>query len=54
MLFSTGLTIGTITATLGRDLGLLNQTQFSVTVVTVILSAIIPSIIAKRFVPKKI
>lgn len=53
MLLSTGLTVGTITATLGRDLGFLNQTQFSVAVTAVILSAIVPTIIAKRFVPTK-
>lgn len=53
LMLSTGLTVGTITATLGRDLGFLNQTQFSVVVTTVILSAIVPTLIAKRFVPEK-
>ena len=54
LLFSTGLTVGTITATLARDLGLINQTQFSVAVITVVLSAIVPTVIAKKFVPKKV
>ena len=54
LLFSTGLTVGSITATLARDLGFINQTQFSVAIVTVILSAIVPTLLAKRFVPRKI
>ncbi len=54
LLFSTGLTVGTITATIGRDLGFLTQEQFSITVIAVILSAVVPTIIAKRFVPKNV
>jgi glutathione-regulated potassium-efflux system ancillary protein KefC len=54
LLFSTGLTIGTIAATAARDMGVLNQTQFTVTLTAVILSAIVPTIIAKRFVPQKV
>ena len=54
MLFSTGLTVGTITATLGRDLGFLSDAQFSIVVTTVILSAVVPTIIAKRFIPTKV
>lgn len=53
MLLSTGLTVGTITATLGRDLGFLDQTQFSIAIIAVILSALVPTLIAKRFVPDK-
>jgi glutathione-regulated potassium-efflux system ancillary protein KefC len=53
MLLSTGLTVGTITATLGRDLGFLDQTQFSVAVTAVIMSAVVPTLIAKRFVPSR-
>jgi len=53
MLLSTGLTVGTITATLGRDLGFLDQTQFSIAVTAVILSAVVPTLIAKRFVPNR-
>jgi glutathione-regulated potassium-efflux system ancillary protein KefC len=54
MLFSTGLTVGTITASLGHDLGFLSDSQFSVVVVAVILSAVVPTLIAKRFVPTKL
>jgi len=54
MLFSTGLTVGTITATLGHQLGYLSDSQFSVIVTVVILSAIVPTLIAKRFVPTKL
>jgi uncharacterized protein YacL len=54
LLFSTGLTVGTITATLGRDLGFLSNTQFSVVVITVILSAVVPTLIAKKFIPTKL
>jgi glutathione-regulated potassium-efflux system ancillary protein KefC len=54
MLFSTGLTVGTITASLGHDLGFLSDSQFSVVVVSVILSAVVPTLIAKRFVPTKL
>lgn len=54
LLFSTGLTVGTITATVARDMGVLNQDQFTVTITAVILSAVVPTIIAKRFVPQKV
>jgi glutathione-regulated potassium-efflux system ancillary protein KefC len=53
MLFSTGLTVGTIVATLGNQLGYLSNDQFSIIVTVVILSAVVPTLIAKRFVPKK-
>ncbi len=53
MLLSTGLTVGTITATLRKDLGFLDQTQFSIAIIAVILSAVVPTLIAKRFVPKE-
>jgi Kef-type K+ transport system membrane component KefB len=53
MLFSTGLTVGTIVATLGHTLGYLSDTQFSIIVTTVILSAVVPTLIAKRSVPTK-
>jgi Kef-type K+ transport system membrane component KefB len=53
MLFSTGLTVGTIVATLGLNLGFLSETQFSVVVTAVILSAVIPTLIAKKFIPSK-
>ena len=54
LLFSTGLTVGSITATLAKDLGFINQTQFSVAIVTVVLSAIVPTVIARRFVPVRL
>lgn len=53
LMFSTGLTVGTITATLALELGLLDKPQFSAVVIAVILSAIVPTIIAKRYLPKK-
>lgn len=54
LLFSTGLTVGTITATIGKDLGFLNEMQFSVTLIAVILSAVVPTAIARRFIPQKV
>jgi regulator of extracellular matrix RemA (YlzA/DUF370 family) len=39
---------------LGHDLGFLSDSQFSVVVVSVILSAVVPTLIAKRFVPTKL
>jgi glutathione-regulated potassium-efflux system ancillary protein KefC len=54
LLFSTGLTVGSITATLAKDLGFINQTQFSVAIVTVVLSAIVPTVIARRFIPVRL
>jgi Kef-type K+ transport system membrane component KefB len=51
MLLSTGLTVGTIVASLGEQLGYLSDTQFSIVVSAVILSAVVPTLIAKRFVP---
>lgn len=53
MLLMTGLTIGIITLTFGKDMNILNQTQFSIAMISVILSAIIPALIAKKFVPMK-
>lgn len=52
ILFSTGLTVGIVTAAFGRDFGFLDQAQFSVVMITVILSAIIPTLIARRFIPR--
>jgi glutathione-regulated potassium-efflux system ancillary protein KefC len=47
LLLSTGLTVGTITVQLGRDLGVLDLNQFSVVLITIILGAIIPAALAK-------
>jgi len=49
LLMSTGLTFGTIASIFGFSNGYLNKTQFSVLIATVILSAVIPTIIAQRF-----
>jgi Kef-type K+ transport system membrane component KefB len=49
LLMSTGLTFGTISATYGLTAGLIDQTQFSVLVFVVVLSAVIPTAIAQRF-----
>ncbi|MCQ5377575.1 MAG: cation:proton antiporter [Candidatus Methanomethylicia archaeon] len=54
LMLSTGLTVGTITATLGFELGFLTKDQFTLVVLGVIMSAIVPTLIAKRFMPRKL
>jgi Kef-type K+ transport system membrane component KefB len=49
LLMSTGLTFGTISSLYGLNAGIIDQAQFSVLVTTVILSAIVPTVIAQRF-----
>jgi Kef-type K+ transport system membrane component KefB len=49
LLMSTGLTFGTISALYGLNNGIIDRTQYSVLVVAVILSAIIPTLIAQKF-----
>jgi len=49
LLMSTGLTFGTISALFGLSRGLLNQGQYTVLVTVVILSAVVPTIIAQAF-----
>lgn len=49
LLMSTGLTFGTISATYGFTAGLINRAQFSILVTVVVLSAVIPTAIAQRF-----
>lgn len=49
LLMSTGLTFGTISALYGLTAGIINRNQFSVLITTVILSAILPTVIAQRF-----
>lgn len=49
LLMSTGLTFGTISALYGLDRGIIDATQFSLLVAVVVLSAIIPTVIAQRF-----
>jgi Kef-type K+ transport system membrane component KefB len=53
LLMSTGLTMGTISSVFGLTAGLIDRTQFSVLVATVVLSAIVPTFIAQKwFQPK--
>ncbi len=49
LLMSTGLTFGTISSLYGLNSGIIDKGQFSVLVTVVILSAIIPTLIAQRF-----
>lgn len=49
LLMSTGLTFGTISSLFGLNAGIIDRAQFSVLVTTVILSAIVPTVIAQRF-----
>lgn len=49
LLMSTGLTFGTISALFGLQNKIINQEQYSVLVTVVILSAIVPTLIAQRF-----
>jgi Kef-type K+ transport system membrane component KefB len=49
LLMSTGLTFGTISSLYGLQAGIIDRTQFSLLVTTVILSAVVPTIIAQRF-----
>jgi hypothetical protein len=46
---STGLTFGTITSLYGLQAGIIDQTQFSLLLTVVVLSAIVPTAIAQRF-----
>jgi Kef-type K+ transport system membrane component KefB len=49
LLMSTGLTFGTISALFGLRNGLIDQTQYTLLVTTVILSAVVPTLIATTF-----
>jgi Kef-type K+ transport system membrane component KefB len=49
LMMSTGLTFGTISALYGLNNGIINKDQFSVIVLTVISTAIIPTLIADIF-----
>jgi len=48
LLMSTGLTFGTISSLYGLNTGIIDRTQFSLLVAVVVLSAIIPTVIAQR------
>lgn len=53
LMMSTGLTFGTISALFGLNNGIIDQTQYSHLVATVIASAVIPTAIANaRFMPR--
>jgi len=49
LLMSTGLTFGTISVQYGLSSGLIDQSQFSILLITVILTAIIPTIVAQKW-----
>jgi Kef-type K+ transport system membrane component KefB len=49
LLMSTGLTFGTISALFGLRNGLIDQPQYTILVTTVILSAVLPTLIATTF-----
>lgn len=49
LLMSTGLTFGTISSLYGLNAGIINRTQFSLLVGVVVLSAIVPTVIAQRY-----
>jgi Kef-type K+ transport system membrane component KefB len=49
LLMSTGLTFGTISALYGLNGGIIDRAQFSVLITAVVLSAIVPTLVAQRF-----
>jgi Kef-type K+ transport system membrane component KefB len=49
LLMATGLTFGTISALFGLENHLIDQTQYTVLVTVVILSAVVPTVIAQAF-----
>lgn len=49
LLMSTGLTFGTISSLYGLNAGIIDETQFSLLVTVVVLSAIVPTAIAQRW-----
>lgn len=49
LLMATGLTFGTISALFGLNNNIIDQSQYTILVTVVILSAIIPTLIAQRF-----
>jgi Kef-type K+ transport system membrane component KefB len=49
LLMSTGLTFGTIAALFGLEHGIITQAQYTVLVTVVILSAVVPTVIAQKF-----
>lgn len=49
LLMSTGLTFGTISALFGLNHGVIDRTQYTVLVTTVVLTALVPTLIAQQF-----
>ena len=49
LLMSTGLTFGTLSTVYGFQAGFIDKSQFSILLAVVILSAVVPTIIAQRF-----
>jgi len=49
LLMATGLTFGTISALFGLNNKIIDQTQYTILVTVVILSAVLPTLIAQRF-----
>ena len=49
LLMSTGLTFGTISSLYGLNAGIIDQSQFSLLVTVVVLSAIVPTAIAQHW-----
>ncbi|MBI4862361.1 MAG: cation:proton antiporter [Candidatus Riflebacteria bacterium] len=49
LLMSTGLTMGTLTATHGLDKGIITEAQFGVLLAAVIASAVVPTVVAQRW-----
>ena len=54
LLMSTGLTFGTISALYGLTAHIIDETQFSLLITVVVLSAAVPTFIAERwFLPER-
>lgn len=49
LLMSTGLTFGTISALFGLNNGIIDQRQYTILVTVIILSAVVPTLLAQRF-----
>jgi Kef-type K+ transport system membrane component KefB len=49
LLMSTGLTFGTISSLYGLNAGIIDRTQFSLLITVVVLSAVLPTVIAERW-----
>jgi Kef-type K+ transport system membrane component KefB len=53
LLMSTGLTFGTISSLYGLTAGIIDETQFSLLITVVVLSAVVPTFVAERwFLPE--